>query len=456
MHARDRDLRRTLYEAYATRASDQGPRAGRWDNGPLIEDILRLRHELARLVGYPTYAEYALAKRMARSPAEVLAFLHDLAARARPVAVHEMAELRRFALERDGIEDLEVWDMPYYGERLRESRFAFSQEALRPYFALPDVLVGLFAVARRLFGVTISRVEGEETWHPDVTVYEVRDKTGGLRGQFYLDPYARAGKRGGAWMDTCIGRARLGGQLWHPVAYLVCNATPPVGERPSLLTHQEVITLFHEFGHGLHHLLTRVDYPSAAGINGVAWDAVELPSQIMENWCWEREALALFARHHETGAPLPESLLSPLRASKTFQAGLQMVRQLELALFDFRMHLEYDPERGARPLELLEEVRDEVAVVRPPAFSRFPHGFTHVFSGGYAAGYYSYKWAEVLSSDAFARFEETAIFSRETGQAFLEAILESGGSRDPMESFVRFRGRKPTVDALLRHHGMAA
>jgi oligopeptidase A len=455
-HGRDRALRHAMYEAYVTRASEHGPAGGRCDNGPLIEDILRLRHELAALVGYPSFAHYVLVKRMARRPGEVLEFLHGLAARARPVAVEEMAELRRFALEQDGLEQVEAWDVPYYSERLRESRYAFSQEELRAYFPLPSVLQGLFAVAGRLYGLDIRAVDGIETWHPDVTCYEVRDGDGELRGQFYLDPYARPHKRGGAWMDTCIGRAVVQGQAWHPVAYLVCNFGPPVGARPSLLTHQEVTTLFHEFGHGLHHLLTRIDEPSAAGINGVAWDAVELPSQLMENWCWERDALALYARHHESGAPLPEALFERLRASKTFQTGLQMVRQLEFALFDFRLHLEYDPARGARALEVLEEVRDEVAVVRPPPFNRFPHAFTHVFAGGYSAGYYSYKWAEVLSADAFSRFEESDVFSREVGRAFMQAVLETGGSRDPMELFVRFRGREPRVDALLRHSGIAA
>ena len=453
-HARDRALREEMYAAYATRASEQGPCAGRWDNGPLMEDILRLRHEMAGLVGYPSYAHYALAKRMARTPDEVLRFLRELAAHARPVALRELAELTDYARRRDGLGQLEAWDIPFYAERLREERYAFSQEELRPYFALPGVLQGLFGVAERLFGVAIRRRDGVETWHPEVTFYEIRDATGELRGEFYLDPCARPHKRGGAWMGSCIGRSRVGGRFHHPVAWLVCNFSPPIGDRPSLLTHQEVTTLFHEFGHGLHHLLTRVDEPSAAGINGVAWDAVELPSQFMENWCWEPEAVALFARHHATGDPLPAELLEKMRTAKNFHAGLQMLRQIELALFDFRLHAEYDSAAGARVLERLAEVREEVAVVRPPEWNRFPHGFTHVFAGGYAAGYYSYKWAEVLSSDAFSRFEEEGVLNPATGRELLAQVLERGGSREPMESFVAFRGREPRIEALLRHHGI--
>jgi oligopeptidase A len=454
-HARDRALREELYAAYVTRASDRGPHAGRWDNGPAIEAILRLRHELAAIVGFPSYAHFSLAKKMAGAPAQVVAFLTDLASRARPVAERELAELAAYARERDGLAVLAAWDVPFYAERLREARYAFSQEELRPYFPLGRVLEGLFGLAERLFGLRIARRDGVETWQPDVTFFEVRDEAGALRGEFYLDPYARPRKRGGAWMGACIGRARTRERLWHPVAYLVCNFAPPVGERPSLLTHQEVTTLFHEFGHGLHHLLTRVDYPSAAGINGVPWDAVELPSQIMENWCWESEALRLFARHHETGEALPGELVDRLRAARNFHSGLQFVRQLEFALFDFRLHLEYDPGQGARAMETLERVRDEVAVVRPPPYNRFPHSFSHVFAGGYAAGYYSYKWAEVLSADAFSRFEDEGVLSGPTGRAFLAAVLEQGGGRDPMELFIAFRGREPRIDALLRHSGLA-
>ena len=409
-YAEDRELRREIYRAYVTRASDQGPLAGQWDNAPVMEEILRLRHEKARLLGFENYAELSLAKKMARSTSEVLAFIRDLARRSKPVAEAELAEVAATARTLDGIETLEAWDIHYYSEKLRQRRYDFSQEDLRPYFPAPRVLEGLFQVVGRLFGVSIAPGNCPEAWHPDVDFFEIRDEQGELRGQFYLDLYARPHKRGGAWMDECVTRMRSGQESWEPVAYIVCNFTPPVADRPSLLTHQEVTTLFHEFGHGLQHMLTRIDSPGVAGINGVAWDAVELPSQLMENWCWEREALALFSGHYDTGAGLPDGLYQKLRSARNFQAGMQMLRQLEFALFDFRLHLEYDPSRGARVEELLEAVRHEVAVVRPPAYNRFANGFSHIFAGGYGAGYYSYKWAEVLSSDAFARFEESGIF----------------------------------------------
>ncbi|HHH35863.1 MAG TPA: oligopeptidase A [Gammaproteobacteria bacterium] len=454
-HARDRELRREMYTAYVTRASDEGPHAGRWDNLPLMERILALRHEEARLLGYANYAERSLATKMASDTRQVLTFLEGLAARALPHARRELDELRDFARQCDGLEDLEAWDVSYYSEKLRQHRYALSQEELRPYFPAPRVLAGMFEVAARLYGVQVREVGGVETWHEDVRFFEIVDGRGDLRGRFYLDLYARPNKRGGAWMDECIVRRRLpDGRIQTPVAYLTCNFTPPVGDAPALFTHDEVLTLFHEFGHGLHHLLTRVDYPSVAGIQGVAWDAVELPSQFMENWCWEREALPLFSGHYRNGEPLPASLFERLLAARNFQAGMKMVRQLEFALFDFRLHLEYDPARGARIYELLESVRREVAVVHPPSFNRFPHSFSHIFAGGYAAGYYSYKWAEVLSSDAFSLFEEKGIFHMETGLRFLSAILEQGGSRDPMELFIEFRGREPQIDALLRHSGL--
>ncbi len=456
-YADDRDLRFEVYEAFGTRASDQGPHAGRWDNGEIMERILALRHELAELLGFVNYAERSLATKMAPSPDAVLAFLNDLADRSLPQAQRELDEVRAFAREHHGADHLEPWDIGYYSEKLRVHRYQISQEELRPYFPVSRVLTGLFGVAERLFGVTIAEVSGFETYHPDVRFFEIRDgDTRQLRGQFYLDPFARPDKRGGAWMDVCTNRFHAAGYDQIPVAYLVCNFTPPVGEKPSLLTHTEVETLFHEFGHGLHHLLTRVDYPAVAGINGVAWDAVELPSQFMENWCWERAPLDLFAAHWETGAPLPAALYERMTAAKNFQSAMQMVRQLEFALFDFRLHLEYDPARGGRIYEILEEVRDRVAVIRPPAFNRFAHGFSHVFAGGYAAGYYSYKWAEVLSADAFSLFEERGIFDPAAGRAFKENILEKGGSRDAMVLYADFRGREPTTDALLRHSGIAA
>ena len=453
-YADDRELRRELYTAYVTRASDEGPHAGRWDNGPVMEKILALRHEAALLLGFDNYAERSLATKMADSPEQVMEFLNDLAGRALPRAREELAELRAFARDRYGVEELEAWDVGYYSEKLRQHKYAISQEELKPYFPAPTVIAGMFEVVRRLYGLQIEPLRGIDTWHPDVTFYEIRDEDGELRGQFYLDLYARPHKRGGAWMDECISRRVTLEGLQTPVAFLTCNFTPPVGDDPALLTHDEVITLFHEFGHGLHHMLTRVDYAGVAGISGVAWDAVELPSQFMENWCWEREALEIISGHYRSGEPLPEALYERMVAARNFQAAMQLLRQLEFAIFDFRLHLEYDPARGGRIYEILAEVREQVSVLRPPSFNRFPHSFAHIFAGGYAAGYYSYKWAEVLSADAFSAFEEAGIFDRATGLRFLQRILEQGGSRDPMEMFVDFRGREPTIDALLRHTGL--
>lgn len=455
--ADDRALRRELHEAFTTRASDVGPNAGKWDNSAIMEEILALRHEEAELLGFANFAELSLATKMAQDTGQVLNFLHDLAQRSRPMAEQEFAELEAFARERDGIDRLQAWDVGYYGEKLRHQKFDISQEALKPYFPENRVIPGMFEVVKRLYGLRIDQVEGVQTWHPDVRFYEIRDRDGALRGRFYLDLYARAKKRGGAWMDDCMGRMRRAeGGVQIPAAYLVCNLTPPVGGKPALFTHDEVTTLFHEFGHGLHHMLTRIDYLDVSGINGVAWDAVELPSQFMENWCWEREAMPVISGHVETGAPLPEPLYEKMAAARNFGAGMQMVRQLEFSLFDFRLHLEYQPSRGARIQEMLDEVRAAVAVVPQPAYNRFQHGFSHIFAGGYAAGYYSYKWAEVLSADAFAKFEETGIFDARTGEQFLHCILEQGGSRDAMDLFVEFRGREPQIDALLRHTGIAA
>jgi len=455
-HAERRELRREAYTAYHTRASDQGPHAGRWDNGAVIEEILALRHHQARLLGFRDYAELSLERKMARSPEEVLDLLGELAARARPVAERELTELAEFARAECALERLEAWDLAYCAERLRQRRHALAEEELRPYFPAPRVLEGLFTVARRLFGIRVVARDGVDVWHPEVRFFELRDERGELRGQFYLDLYARPSKRGGAWMDDCVVRRRHGEHLQTPVAFLTCNFTPPTRDRPSLLTHDEVTTLFHEFGHGLHHLLTRVDHPSVAGINGVPWDAVELPSQLLENWCWEREALELVSGHWESGEPLPGHLIERLRAARTFQAGLQTLRQVEFALFDLRLHRDYDPARGARVAETLEAVRREVAVLRPPPFTRFAHGFSHIFGGGYAAGYYSYKWAEVLAADAFERFEQAGIFDPETGQAFRRTVLEQGGARDALELFIEFRGREPRVEALLRQCGILA
>ncbi len=453
-YADDEALRCEVYEAFSTRASDQGPKAGEWDNSEAMEEILANRHELARLLGFANYAERSLATKMADSPDEVLGFLRDLAAKAKPQAERELAELRAFAEEQHGNSDLRAWDIAYYAEKLRQHRYNISQEELKPWFPETRVIPGLFAVVERLYGLRIDEKTGIDTWRPDVRFFEIHDTEGRLRGQFYLDLYARPHKRGGAWMDDCVARRKTASGIQTPVAFLTCNFSPPVGEQPALLTHDDVITLFHEFGHGLHHMLTLVDYPEVSGINGVPWDAVELPSQFMENWCWEKEALDLISGHVDSGEPIPDELYQRMLAAKNFQSAMAMVRQLEFSIFDFRIHLEYDPARGGRIYEILDEVRQQVAVIQPPAFNRFAHAFSHIFAGGYAAGYYSYKWAEVLSADAYSLFEEKGIFSQEAGGAFLHNILEKGGSADPMSLYTAFRGRKPSVDALLRHNGI--
>jgi oligopeptidase A len=450
-HAVSEPLRHDFYEAWVTRASDRGPHAGRWDNSTLMDEILALRHEAAGLVGFANFAEYSLATKMARDSGEVLDFLQRLARVSRPAAEREFAELEQHAGRK-----LQAWDVAFHSERLKDERLQVSEEALRPYFPSPRVLAGLFTVVNRLYGVRMVANPSVEVYHPDVRYFDVLDRDGTPRGGLFLDLYARPKKRGGAWMDECVGRIRLAGAASLPVAYLVCNFMPAVDGQPSLLTHHEVLTLFHEFGHGLHHLLTRVDCPSVAGINGVPWDAVELPSQFMENFAWRDEVLPLISAHVETGAPLPRDLLDRLQASRTFQAGMQTVRQLEFALFDFRLHAEFAPGAPSCINETLAEVRKAVAVVRPPEYNRFPHSFQHVFSGGYAAGYYSYKWAEVLSADAFGAFEERGVFDTATARRFLGSILERGGSRDAMEAFVEFRGRKPEVEPLLRQLGLAA
>lgn len=454
-YADNRALREEVYRAFSTRASDEGADS-KLDNTPLMEEILALKHELSLLLGFENSAERSLATKMASKPDEVLGFLQDLAERALPQARDEFAEMERFGRGVMGLDTIQAWDVPYLSEKMKGNYYSLSQEDLKPYFPVDKVVPGMFELVKRLYGISIKENPGVDVWHEDVRFYEVFDADGALQAQFYFDLYARPKKRGGAWMDECMPRMFVNGDLQIPVAYMTCNSTPPVGDLPALFTHNEVITLFHEFGHGLHHMLTTIDYPSVSGISGVEWDAVELPSQFMENFCWEREALDLFARHYETGDAMPAELFEKLIASKNFQAAMQMVRQLEFGIFDMRIHREYSPEDGGRVQQILDETRAEVAVVRPPAFNRFQHGFTHIFAGGYAAGYYSYMWAEVLSADAFGRFEEEGLFNPEVGQAFLDNVLQVGGSRKARDSFVAFRGREPEIDALLRHSGLAA
>jgi oligopeptidase A len=448
-------LRERMYRAYVTRASDQGD--PKFDNSGLIREILALRQEEAKLLGYENFGEVSLVPKMAKSPGEVIAFLRNLAGKARPYAQRDVADMREFAASRLGLPDPQAWDWPYIGEKLKEERYSFSEQEVKEYFTAPNVLAGLFKIVETLFEVTIRR-DSAPVWNPGVEFYRI-ERASELVGQFYLDPAARTGKRGGAWMDDV--RARWlrpdTGKLQTPVAHLVCNFAEGVDGKPALLTHDDVTTLFHEFGHGLHHMLTRVNEHDVSGISGVEWDAVELPSQFMENFCWEWSVLRHMTSHVDTGAPLPRELFDKMLAGKNFQSGLATLRQIEFALFDMLLHTEHDPAVDFMPL--LAKVRSEVAVITPPAFSRTAHTFSHIFAGGYAAGYYSYKWAEVLSADAYAAFEETAdengTPSVETGRKYRQAILEAGGSRPAIESFKAFRGREPTLDALLRHQGMA-
>jgi oligopeptidase A len=448
------DLRRQMYEAFVTRASDRGPQADRWDNTTLMTQILGLRQELAALLGYSNYAEYALVDRMASSVAEVEGFLIDLISRARPQAQRELQALEDFAGRSTGDNVVAPWDIAYHSEKLRQATYHFDQEELRPYFPLPRVLSGLFEIVNRLFGITVTKAVAD-VWHPDVMFYEIRDEGGEIRGRFYLDLYAREHKRSGAWMAECVGRYRRpDNAVQTPVAFLTCNFTQPLDDKPALLTHDDVITLFHEFGHGLHHLLSLVEEPSVTGISGVPWDAVELPSQFLENWCWEQGALDLVTCHVDTGEPLPDKLLQKLRGARNFQSGMQMVRQLEFGLFDFRLHASAAQISADDIQRLLDDVRQQVAVVTPPPFDRFPHAFSHIFSGGYAAGYYGYLWAEVLSADAYNRFEQEGVFNTAAGRAFLQHILETGGVEEPLDVFRAFRGREPSIDAFLRHWGL--
>lgn len=447
----NRDLRFELYQAYNTRASDQGPNAGKWDNTEIIKQILSLRDELAHLLGFETYADKSLATKMAESTQQVIEFLTDLASKAKPQGEKELADLKRYAYEFFGASDIKPWDIAYYSEKQKQYLYTINDEELRPYFPEQTVINGLFEVVHRVFGITAKQRQGVEVWDPEVKFYDLYNTDGELKGSFYLDLYAREHKRGGAWMDDCIGRMRFAdGHVQKPVAYLTCNFNRPIGDKPALFTHNEVTTLFHEFGHGLHHMLTEIDVSSVAGINGVPWDAVELPSQFLENWCWEPEALAFISGHYETGEPLPAEMLEKMLDAKNYQAALFILRQLEFGLFDFKLHSQKDPDI----LETLKQVRELVAVVPTVEWGRFPHAFSHIFAGGYAAGYYSYLWAEVLSADAFSRFEEEGIFNTKTGNAFLDNILSQGGSDEPMTLFKNFRGREPQLEALLRHYGI--
>ncbi len=454
-YSENREFRREIYEAYSTRASDQGPQKGKWDNSPLMEEILQLRAEKARLLGFQSHSEVSLALKMAETPQQVLDFLNDLVQRARPQGLKERETLQAFAKEEDGLKDLQPWDYGYYAERYKQKLFKVDNEMLRPYFPEDTVFKGLCELVKRLFGMEIREQKGVDTWNEAVRFFHIYDPSGTLRGSFYLDLYAREHKRGGAWMDTCRSRRRrMGGEIQSPVAFLTCNFNRPGGGKPALFTHREVMTLFHEFGHGIHHMFTRVETAAVAGINGVPWDAVELPSQFLENWCWEEEALQFISGHYETGEPLPGEILENTLKARNYNSAMFLLRQLEFGLFDFTLHTSYDPALGGRVMETLRAVREKVAVAPSADWDRFPHGFAHIFASGYSAGYYSYLWAEVLSSDAYSRFEEEGIFNPTTGRSFLENILELGGSQDPLVLFKNFRGREPRIDALLRHKGI--
>lgn len=448
-------LREKMYRAYVTRASEIGPNGGEFDNSPIMAELLSLRHELSLLLGFDSFADKSLATKMAQNTDEVLGFLEDLAVKSKSQGKQDLVEVTAFAEQNFGQSNLQAWDLPYYSEKLKQDRYAISDEELRPYFPESQVVAGLFKVVQRLFGLQISERKGVDTWHKDVKFFDVLDSKQQLRGSFYLDLYARSKKRGGAWMDDCVGRRELAnGDIQYPVAYLTCNFNGPVGDKPALFTHDEVVTLFHEFGHGIHHMLTQINAAGVSGINGVPWDAVELPSQFLENWCWQPEALGFISGHYQTGAALPQDMLDKMLAAKNFQSAMQMLRQIEFSLFDFKMHAQYSPENGDEIQQVLNQVRDDYAVIKAPEFNRFQHSFGHIFGGGYAAGYYSYKWAEVLSSDAFSRFEEEGIFSQSVGHDFLTNVLEMGGSKEPSALFKAFRGREPNIDALLRHSGI--
>jgi oligopeptidase A len=455
-YSTQRELREEMYHAYTTRASDQGPQANQFDNTAIMHEILALKQELSHLLGFATYAHYSLATKMVKNPEEALSFLQQLAIKAKPHAIQELNELKQFAYERDSITKLESWDIAYYSEQLRQMRYHLTDEMLRPYFPIDRVLHGLFEITHRLYNVQIQEEKNVNVWHPDVRFFSIRDKNGAISGQFYLDLYARPKKQSGAWMDEYCQRWRtVDGKLQIPVAYLTCNLTAPTDTQPALLTHDEVTTLFHEFGHGLHHLLTKIDYLNVSGISGVAWDAVELPSQFMEFFAWEPAGIQLISGHYQTNEVLPEALLQALRNSKNFHSGLALLRQLEFGLFDFKLHLNSDAQKGKEQIQaMLEETRQDVAVIQVPPWNRMAHSFSHIFAGGYAAGYYSYLWAEMLACDAFAKFKEEGIFNPAVSTAFLQHILEQGGAQDALELFVAFRGRPPVIEPLLDHWGI--
>jgi len=454
-HATDRALREEIYQAYVTRASDQGPSAGTYDNTRLIDEILALRHELAQLLNFKNFAELSLATKMAESTSQVLGFMEDLVGKARQQAQNEFKELQQFAADQFGINPIQPWDAAFLSEKRRQQLFTLSQEDLRPYFVQPKVMEGLFAVVKKLYGMTIEEIKGVDVWHKDVRCYCIIDETNQVRGTIYTDLFARPNKHSGAWMDSMQSRRKLAdGSIQLPIATLTCNFAKSSSNKPATLSHDEVITLFHEFGHCLHHILTQVNYLSASGINGVEWDAVELPSQFFENWCWEESALALLTGHVDSGEPLPQQLFERLTAAKNFQSAMGMLRQIEFSLFDFRIHQEYEADKNTLVNDVLADVRTKTNIIPIAPYNRFQHSFSHIFGGGYAAGYYSYSWAEVLSSDAFSRFEEEGVFNPETGKDFLRFILEAGSSQNAAEAYKAFRGRHATVDALLRHNGI--
>ena len=452
-YADDRALREKVYRAYTTRASEQSENLA-LNNNDLMVEILQLRQEKAELLGFDHYADYSIDVKMAESPAQIIGFLEELAEKSLPYAKKEFKELQTFAAEHLNIQDLQAWDVSYASDKLKQQSFNFSSEDLKPYFPADYVLKGLFQIVESLYGVTIKAQDAVETWHEDAQFYEIFDAKGNLIAQFYLDLYARQHKRGGAWMADYCTRFNNGSMIQTPVAFMTCNASSPTADAPALFTHDEVITLFHEFGHGLHHMMTQIEYLSISGISGVEWDAVELPSQFMENFCWQRETIDLFAAHYETNEKIPEELFNKIKETQHFQSGMAMVRQLEFALFDLKIHMDKTVDSAGKIQAILNQTRQAVAVIPAPDFNRFQNGFGHIFAGGYAAGYYSYKWAEVLSADAFSRFEEEGLFSKAAGNDFLEQVLQKGGSRPAMESFVAFRGREPKVDALLRHNGL--